>query len=156
MRAFVFLSAALLFSSCVSIKHNKKTLQPNSNNNLVTLSNKGTICLAKNKNLLTIKYYPLSTNCASSSLYSWKLNGFDINKKGSNINLESYSLYSKNKTKVHTQDCAGANIVTKKVILDANRTIYWGNKKIANTNNLDQISCFKSYGNFISKTKTIK
>ena len=159
MKLLLLILVTLLINGCISIKHNGQSiLKKDRGNNLISLSNQGSICIIKSNNELLIKYYPLSQSCISSSLYNWKLNGFDITQKKYTIKINSYSLYKFNNSKIYTQDCAGAKIVTKKITLNNNySSIYWGSNKLINSANIiNGTNCYKSIGNSIIHTKVIK
>ncbi len=157
MKILTTLIVAILLSGCVN-RENRNSRVDNSQEKIVSLSNSGTICLVKtNSSSLLVKYYPLSTSCASSSIYSWKLNGFDSSRVGDNIRIDSYSLYKKSNSKIATKDCAGARVIVKKIAISKKySSIYWGKKKILESiNELNSSICYKKDKDSIKKVKTL-
>jgi len=142
----------------ININKTANRLTSNNISSTITLSNQGTICAYKpNANIAILKYYPLSTSCAPSSTYSWKLNGLESKIDGEKLEITSYSLYKKNNSPIATTDCAGAGVKIKKIATPtSNTTLYWGNSKLTTiTVNKDMV-CFKRVGNSFIKVPPIQ
>jgi hypothetical protein len=144
-------TATIFISGCIHIAHNNQTKKVNSKSKLTSLSNEGTICLSRSApKEITIKYYPLSSNCVSSTAIDWKLAGIDAAIKNDNLTIESYALYKRNNSQINTKDCAGARVSTKKIATPTNSTkIYWGSRVLTTIDSNKNRVCFKKEGNLI-------
>jgi hypothetical protein len=128
---------------CMPLHKTKKTHSNKAN--IVSLYNKGMICTKYSNHQVSIKYYPLSTNCISSSKVDWKLLGVDTKLKGNSLYIDTYGLYKQNYPNMATADCAGAGVKKKLVAIPSNiNSIYWGNSKIADLNKNKSICVQKS------------
>jgi len=153
------LVASIFISGCIRVAHYNPNNKPHSNktSKLTSASNKGTICAYKSSSdEIVVKYYPLSSNCISSSSIDWKLAGFDTNLQGTNLKIDSYALYKKNNSPIATADCGGAKIKIKKLKVPKTKTtLYWGDKKLADISNKN-ILCFKRVGDKIESVKPFR
>ena len=130
----------LLFTSCVSLSK-KESVKKGSYNIIV---NSGTICLSRvDEQTLRVAYFPLNSKCKSSSLYSWKMNSIDSKANGSNLKIETYSLYKFSNSKIASKDCAGAGVKVKNISISSNtKELFWGDERISNISNIKNRSCF--------------
>jgi len=151
------LIASIFISGCMHISRHKQTKKPPKNSNLISLSNQGTICAYKSSSdEIVVKYYPLSSNCVSSSSIDWKLAGFDTKLNATNLKIDSYALYKKNNSPIATADCGGASIKIKKLkVPKAKTTLYWGDKRVAQISSKKPL-CFKRVGDSIESVKPFR
>jgi len=148
---------AILLTSC-SIKRVPIKQKPtNSSSKFNILSNEGTICLQRvTKNRLKATYLPLNSTCKSSSRYSWQMNDINLKSSGSNISIETYSLYKITNSQMATADCAGAGIKVKTIKTGTTPlNIKWGNTNISTLKKIGNKSCFRRRGTQIVKLKSI-
>jgi len=140
--------ATFLITGCVSASKSKPSHRKS---DFVSLYNEGTICVSKIKpDELKITYYPLSTNCVSSSLVNWKLLGFDTKLNKNTLKVESYALFKEQHPQIATTDCAGAGVTTKVIKTPtSNLTLYWGKEKVATITPNTKRACFKKSKNKI-------
>lgn len=146
-------------SGCMRVAHNKPNLsgtQRHGDNLYHNMINQGTLCIQKMPpKKVAVSYYPLSSSCVSSSLYSWKLNGFDANIHGNSMNIESYSLFTKNNSTIATADCAGAHIVRKTLqVPQGTTTLSWGKKQLTTLDSSKRV-CFQSANGEYKKVKSL-
>jgi hypothetical protein len=160
--SFGLILAILFLTNCANTTHRYPTkvnrlLGTNANLSTTALSNEGTLCAYKpSSNILVLKYYPLSKSCASSSAYSWKLNGIDIKNENQKIVVNSYSIYKKNNSPIATADCAGAGVRVKRVTTQTpNTLLYWGDAKLATISPNRDMQCFKKLGGKYIHTKPL-
>ena len=157
MNKLYFITAiAILLVSCSIKRAPIANKAPKSSNNFNILSNEGTICIKKvTKNNLKITYLPLSTKCASSSMYNWKMNDIQVKQNASSIAIETYSLYKKSNSQMATADCAGAGIKSKNISTSTQKLkILWGKTDITALSSISRVSCFKRVGEKIVKVNT--
>ena len=150
--------ATIFISGCIHIAHNSTTKKSHSKSKLTSLSNEGVVCAYRSQpNELTVKFYPLSSSCISSSAIDWKLVGFDSTIKNNALNIESYALFKRNNSKINTTDCAGAKKIVKKIATPTkSTTLYWGNQKVVNINSNKRVVCYKKVGNSIKKVNLLR
>ena len=156
MRYLILIIAMLLISSCMNLYKTKKSYtHSKKKGDYVSLYNEGTICTQKEANFITVKYYPLSTNCVSSSQIEWKLLGLDSKIDKNSLKLSSYALYKIKHPSIATTDCAGAGVKIKTIELPSTiDTIYWGDAKLNNlTQNSTNIECFQKNRDGIKRVK---
>ena len=149
---------SILLASC-SIKRAPIKAKPtNSSTKFNTLSNEGTLCLQRvSKNTLKAIYLPLNSTCKSSSRYNWNLNDIELKQNGSNIAIETYSLYKKSNSQMATADCAGAGVRVKTIkTATSSLNIKWGNTNITTLNRIGKKNCFRRIGKQVVKLKSIK
>ena len=153
MRYLLLITATLLLSSCTNL-HKPKTKSSHSNNkDYVSLYNQGTICTQKSGNIVTLKYYPLSSNCVSSSQVDWKLLGLDSKIDKNSLKVSSYALYKVKHSPIATADCAGAGVKIKTIEVPPSvNTLYWGDTKLTNFTQ-NGTECFQKNKNSIKRVK---
>ncbi len=151
MRYLILATTLILVSGCMHLYKTKKSHSKSSN--VVSLYNKGTVCIKElNSNRLQIRYYPLSTNCVSSSIIDWKLLGIDSKVKDSTIYIDTYALYRQKNSKIATADCAGAGVKEKIVTAQADiKALQWGGSRVI----IDSkgSSCFQKSKSGIKRVK---
>ena len=154
MRYLLLITATLLIGGCMPLHKTKKSHSKSSN--IVSLYNQGTVCTKYSNNQVAIKYYPLSTNCISSSKIDWKLLGLDTKLKGNSLYIDTYALYKQNHPQMATADCAGAGVKEKLVAIPSNiNSIYWGKSKIANLNR-NKVVCIQKSGSSLKRVKPFR